>query len=107
MASFESSDRILIVGGTGFIGRHLATRCSKDTSHVTIISLRGTFNRESNLNNVKVLQADITNKETLQSVLRDKSFDYVFNLSGYIDHTPYFKGGRKVIESHFTGLMNL
>jgi nucleoside-diphosphate-sugar epimerase len=107
MNAFTNSDRILIIGGTGFIGRHLVIRCLKDTPLVTCVALSKSFNNKSCLHDLEVLHADISNKEQIKSVLCDKPFDYVLNLSGYIDHTPYFKEGRKTIESHFMGLMNL
>lgn len=96
--------KILIVGGTGFIGRHLAVRCLKDTPFVTCIGLSA---EKSFSKDMELIQADISDKKQLQTVLRDRPFDYVFNLGGYIDHTAYFKGGRRLIESHFIGLMNL
>lgn len=104
MSYFATADRILIFGGTGFIGRHLAEKCLKDFNHVTVL---GVSIKKSGSKNIEVLKADLTDKDNLRSVLHGKSFDYVFNLSGYIDHTPYFKGGRKVIESHLVGLMNI
>lgn len=107
MNTFASSDRILIVGGTGFIGRHLAKRCFKDTSFVTCLGLTKKNEKELLSQNVEVLRADLNNRKQLQIVLNGKSFDYVFNLGGYIDHMPYSKGGRRLIDSHFVGLMNL
>ena len=104
MNTFINSDKILIIGGTGFIGKHLAERCLKDTSHIVCLGLSG---KKLSLKNLKFIQADISNKDQLKSILHKKTFDYVFNLSGYIDHSSYFKGGRKLIESHFIGLMNL
>lgn len=96
--------KILIVGGTGFIGRHLAQRCLKNTPFVTCLGLSA---EKSFSKDMEFIRADISDKKQLQAVLRDKTFDYVFNLGGYIDHTAYFRGGRRLIESHFVGLMNL
>jgi nucleoside-diphosphate-sugar epimerase len=101
------TDKILIVGGMGFIGRSLVKKCLNYTSNITCISLRSRDNENTILSDVEVIKCDITNKERLKKVLYKKSFDYVFNLGGYIDHTPYFQGGRKLIESHFRGLLNL
>lgn len=105
--AFKHDDRILIVGGTGFIGRHLTERCLNDTSHVSVLRFKGLPGAVPQEKTIKVLTADIADIKAVQSVLAGKNFDYVFNLGGYIDHTPYFKGGRRVIESHFTGLLNL
>ena len=107
MGILSTSDRILIIGGTGFIGKHLAERCLNETSNVTCLGLTDRLDKGHRLSGTKYLQADICNKDVLKSVLLHKSFDYVFNLGGYIDHSYYFSGGRKVIESHFIGLMNL
>jgi nucleoside-diphosphate-sugar epimerase len=56
---------------------------------------------------VRVIAADITEREALQLALPDATFEYVVNCSGYIDHTLFFGGGRRVFESHATGVLNL
>jgi len=101
MITFKDSDRILIIGASGFIGRHLVKRCLKDTRFVTCIGF------SKNLKDFDTIHVDIKNNNKLHDVLNKKSFDYVFNLGGHIDHTQYFKGGRNVIETHFTGLLNV
>jgi UDP-glucose 4-epimerase len=105
-ASFAKSDSVLIVGGTGFLGRHLVERCIRDTDLVSCIGLTayktGLFSKD-----IEFLQADITNLDRLKAVLSGRRFNYVFNLGGYINHIPYFKGGREVIEAHLIGLLNL
>ncbi|MDR4508744.1 MAG: NAD-dependent epimerase/dehydratase family protein [Candidatus Brocadiaceae bacterium] len=107
MHNFSASDRILIIGGTGFIGSHLVRRCLKKSPFVSCIGLTGKADKGVLGKEVEYLQADIANTRQLQSVLKDRMFDYVFNVGGYVDHAPYFKGGRRMIEAHFIGLMNL
>ena len=107
MNSFQQEDRILVVGGTGFIGRHLTRKSLEHTPHVTCLGFSDNADKALPIENVEFIKCDITEKKLLLSSLNNKSFDYVFNLSGYIDHTPYFRGGRRVIESHLVGLMNL
>ena len=51
--------------------------------------------------------ADILSLKDLHSALNGKKFHYVVNLSGYIDHSGYFAGGREVLETHFIGVQNL
>ncbi|MBI4843570.1 MAG: NAD-dependent epimerase/dehydratase family protein [Nitrospirae bacterium] len=104
MHNFKSTDRILITGGTGFIGSCLAQRCLQQTPLVTCIDAG---DKKISSANVEYIRADVSDKENLRRAFGKRTFDYVFNLSGYIDHTPYFKGGRSLIETHFAGLMNL
>lgn len=103
MRTLNDKDTVLVIGGTGFIGRHLTSRCLSYTPHVSIL---GFPERDMNPN-AKFIQADMTNKDQLKNALSAGHYNYVFNCGGYIDHTPYFKGGRKVIESHYIGLLNL
>jgi nucleoside-diphosphate-sugar epimerase len=107
MDSLKNSDKVLIVGGTGFIGRNLAEKCVENSRHVACLGLKNNIDRTVLSEKIDFLHADIGNKSHLKSVLNNRHFNYVFNLGGYIDHTPYFKGGRELIESHLVGLMNL
>lgn len=107
MRDFNVSDKILIVGGTGFIGRHLVERCLKETPFVTCVGFKARDKKSPFMQDIEYIQTDITNKVELQSALFGRNFDYVFNLGGYIDHSHYFNGGRQMIETHFVGLMNL
>ena len=61
----------------------------------------------ANIDGVQYFQADIRNREEVISTLIGHHFDYVVNLSGYINHASIFNGGNGVIETHFTGLVNL
>lgn len=100
-----SEKQILVVGGTGFIGQHLVARLIALQAELTVISYEERFN-EPQLN-TKQVQLDISDKKDLSEKLQQKSFDYVFNLSGYIDHKLYSKGGRALVDVHYIGLLNL
>lgn len=100
---------ILIVGGQGFIGTHLSQRALQKGLKVTVLSLRnkGFAMKFPDMKTIQVLQADATQAEQLKNILKDQSFHYVINCSGYIDHTPLQKGGRRYIEQHYTSVLNL
>ena len=77
-------NNILIVGGTGFIGYHLAKKSLKKGWQVTSISTR-LPRKKRYLPRVKYILCDITKKKSLKKNIR-KSFNYVVNLGGYVDH---------------------
>ena len=93
---------ILILGGTGFIGFHLAKNCLKKNWLVTSISSKKPL-KIRKLKRVKYIICDITNFQKLKKKIKTKKFDYVVNLSGYIDH----KNKVKTYNSHFIGVKNL
>jgi nucleoside-diphosphate-sugar epimerase len=93
--------KVLIAGGTGFIGFHIAKKLLKlgyeptslSTSKPKIIrKIRG----------VKYIKCDVTKKKIFNSKLKE-NFDYVINLSGYIDHSNKVR----TLRSHYHGSNNL
>ena len=81
--NFKSN--ILIVGGTGFIGYHLAKKSLKKGWQVTSISLRPP-KKIRYLPQVKYIHCDITKKKSLKRNIRG-SFSYVVNLGGHVEHS--------------------
>lgn len=92
---------ILIIGGTGFIGYHLAKESLKKGWVVTSISTKPS-KKKRYLSKVKYIFCDITNKKSLNNNIY-KSFDYVVNLGGYVDHS----NKKKTFHSHYIGCKNL
>ena len=93
--------KILITGGTGFIGYHLAKRClSLNWSITSVSSKKPTNNRR--LKNVRYVICDITKKKDLVDKVH-KNFDYVVNLAGHVDHS----NKKKTLNSHYNGCKNL
>ena len=93
--------KILIVGGTGFIGYHLAKKSLAKGWQVTSISSKSPKNIRY-LPKIKYILCDITKKKLLKRSIK-KSFDYVVNLGGYVDHS----NKKKTLKSHYEGCKNL
>ena len=90
----------MIVGGTGFIGYHLAEFCLKKKWSVTSFS-KNTPVKIRKLKRVKYLTGDLYKKKDLKKLNYD--FDYIVNLGGYVDHS----NKEKTYNSHYIGCKNL
>ena len=96
------SKKILIIGGTGFIGYHLAKSCLKRKMLVTSVSTK-LPKKNRFLKKVNYLKFRIENKKDLHKNLKNKEFDFVVNLGGHVDHN----NKKKTYASHFIGCKNL
>ena len=96
------SKKILIVGGTGFIGSNLAIIAIKKGWIVTSISLKKPKKKRL-VKKVKYIQCDISNKIKLKKCIKKNQYDYVINCGGHVDH----KNKKKVFLSHYIGCKNL
>jgi len=97
--------KILVIGGTGFIGSHLLKAATEKGWGATSISIHP----PSVTNLIKGVDYKYINLIDLNAIksLSSQGYDYVVNLGGYIDHRKYSDGGREVIYSHFIGVLNL
>ena len=76
--------KILIIGGTGFIGYHLASRCKKLNWKIVSVSTKKPT-KKRRLKKVRYKIFDISIKKNLANIAKYK-YDYVVNLGGYVDH---------------------
>ena len=97
--------RLLVVGGSGFIGSHVVRHAATLGWDVTGLGL--TPRGSTEVSGVRWLNADISDREALALVLREAAYEYVVNCGGYINHALFSHGGRTVFESHFTGVLNV
>lgn len=102
MASLDNLS-ILVIGGTGFIGQHLLQSPELSTCNLFSLSIRPKqFENQS----VSYFYGNDINSSCLDSLFSIK-FDYIVNLGGYINHSPYFNGGSSVISNHHSFLCDL
>ena len=100
-------ERILIIGGTGFIGKYLTKKCHGKGFLCSVISLN-VPKKENKIEGVDYYQCDLSIYDQLYAILHDKKFEYVVNLSGYINHSSFYSNeGLSIINSHFSGVINI
>lgn len=97
--------RLLVLGGGGFIGRHIVARARALSWDVASLSLRK--RPDAPVAGIRVVTADASDASALREALQNAVFEYVVNCSGYIDHSAYLHGGRRVLESHLNTVLNL
>lgn len=96
--------KILVAGGTGFIGYHIAKKALEKNYKVISISKNPPSNKRF-LKKVKYIYSDLS-KKNIKIILED-SLDYVVNCAGYGKHLKYNLQGRKLYEQHINILINL
>jgi nucleoside-diphosphate-sugar epimerase len=103
----NTRNRLLIVGGNGFIGRHTVAHALALGWDVTSLGISPRPEIGRSFPGVRHVTADIADGSTLKAALGNTAFEYVVNCGGYIDHAGFFSGGRRAIEVHFLGVLNL
>ena len=96
---------LLVIGGTGFIGYHLLRAAKKKNWKISSISLNKP-KKHRYVRGINYIIADIGNLKKLKKKL-NRSFTYVVNLGGYVDHSFSKRGSNEIIKTHFIGLINL
>ena len=94
-------EKILILGGTGFIGYHLAKEALSRGFQVSSLSKNAPIKKRY-LKKVKYIIADISDKNFIKKKIKD-NFQYVVNLAGYVDHSNKIK----TYKSHYLGCKNI
>ncbi|QQP94519.1 complex I NDUFA9 subunit family protein [Lysobacter enzymogenes] len=79
-----SRRHVLILGGTGFVGRHLAERLLRERYRVTVLSRGVDPSKKKKLSrDASIIEGDVANPDFLRAVLDD--VDAVVNLVGILN----------------------
>jgi NADH dehydrogenase len=91
--------KILLIGGTGFVGRHLARVLVDAGAHVTIPTRRYEKNRDvTMLPSVTLVEADISEDGVLEHLVTGA--DAVINLVGVLHSDPGLPYGKQFAAAH-------
>jgi UDP-glucose 4-epimerase len=99
--------KVVITGGAGFIGSHLAEYWASNSSEVVILDNL----RTGNLTNIKHIDAgnfidgDIRDKDLVLKIL--KNADYVFNLAALISVPESVEKPFECVDINVNGLLNI
>lgn len=96
----DKRKKILIVGGTGFLGYHLSRACLR-TAEITSLSLSKP-RKIKKLKGVKYIICNISKINNLKNKLI-KDYDIIVNFGGYINHVKK----KQTYNSHYLGSKNL
>ncbi len=93
--------KILIIGGTGFLGYNLAKKLLLHRFKITLLCKKENF-KMLKLKKAKYLYCKIENFKKLEKKL-NQNFDIVINFSGNIDH----QNKEQTFKTHYGGTKNL
>ena len=97
--------KLLVVGGTGFIGYHVIKEAKKRKWNITSISLSKPKKKRFH-KNVNYKLVDIRNYNSLKKKING-NYDFAVNAGGYGNHPDFNRLGQRLFDSHYLGLVNL
>ena len=101
----EMIPRLLVTGGSGFIGHHVIKRAIALGWQVASLGLHPPAPARC-IDGARYVCADLSQPGEIRQ-LQNNRYDYVVNLGGYVDHALFDSGGRRLIRAHFDGLLEL
>lgn len=100
--------KILITGGTGFIGANLAKRLVSDGHQVISYDLAPNLTRNSRTNlNMQVVQGDILELNKLSETLAKQSVDRIVHLAAFLPEAAIRENPTKAIKCNGMGTNNV
>ncbi len=91
VAAFYEGKNVLVTGGFGFVGGHAVKALVDMKANVTVFDIRSESTVDSILNDeylklrprVRILKGDLANAQAVHEVVREGSFQFVFNFAAY------------------------
>lgn len=94
----------IIIGGGGFIGRHIADELIRRDEEVIVYDISDGFTPERNAS-ISFIRSDIRDKAQLKKIL--KGVSNVYHLAGLLGTAELFGNPQNAIEVNMVGLVNV
>jgi UDP-glucose 4-epimerase len=95
---------VLVFGGFGFLGHYLVDELLNRGYEVTVADIHENEKLESKITYIK---CDITSKENVENVFKNKQFDVVYNLAGFANLDTAIKYPLETIQLNVIGNMHI
>ncbi len=100
--------KVLVTGGSGFIGSHLVDKLLANGDEITVIDNFST-GRIENLkhlqNHIEIIEGDLSNINNLKNLIKGKQ--WVFHLAALADIVPSIQNPKEYFEANVTGTLNI
>ena len=93
--------KVLVTGGAGYIGSHVAHLLIKKKYNVTIIDNLVTGNKKIVPKKAELIICDIENTEKIKKILKDKKFSVVLHFAGLIRVDESIKKPKKYLTYNY------
>ena len=99
--------RILITGCTGFVGRYVVEQCSLRYPQADLFGLAGHAASSMKTNAIKLLVADITQRDQIQQVVAQTRPDLIFHLAAQSSVAASWKHPQNTLRVNTEGTIHL
>ncbi|MDB2677764.1 NAD-dependent epimerase/dehydratase family protein [Gammaproteobacteria bacterium] len=96
-------DKLLLLGGHGFLGSHILSKLIDLNYEIHVVGRNSSEDSQEDyiFHNINLCSISDVQKKL------PSNFQYIINVSGSIDHSNYFYGGKAIFESHFLAVKNI
>lgn len=98
------SERIIVTGGTGFIGEHLVSKLAREGKDVTVLKHSQTLSESVQTSDIRTDEGDITEFDKLPSF---EEYDTVVHLAGKVSVSDSIKNPRNTFKANIHGTENV
>ncbi|MEK7060900.1 MAG: NAD(P)-dependent oxidoreductase, partial [Patescibacteria group bacterium] len=96
-----TKNKVLVTGGAGFLGVHLARKLIKDNYEVTLFDIAD-LDAKDLIGKVKCINGDVRNKKSVENALRNQ--DYVIHAAAAL---PILREEKIIFDININGTRNV